>query len=594
MSIALQDLAEILVSRRILTREQLAHASEVAEQTGARLSDTLVRLGYATSAEVMRAWADSLGLAFIDLADVAIPLTVIELMPESVARELVVLPLGHVGRVLVVALSDPSETGTVEKLGFILNKPIRPVLATREQIIAEINRYYGQAETESVDSFLTEFTDTAIDFTEASGIDLQFDLNLSEDETAPVPATSPAAAQRRVPPSPLVERHATVRYYHRMNPERMFPLLVILSRQEIQEVARRGVRQGRSGDFQVAEESMVEIEPILPGCACYPPRELVRVGPGETTATFWVVPHVLGRVMQARVVVRQDGAALAEAPLEMRVVKQSATMLMGALSLILPFGLLLLKHFRLDFETQLQEGFGLYAQVAGFLLNRLTPEVLTVLLAAATAGLYLWLRPRKRDVFWDVAPVSLAQDGHAGGERGHPRAALPPTVGELMERARAAFDRGEAEQGERILLGILADHPCLQPALLCLADHYHAARAPDLALHFYERALELGGLRAVHYFRASLSAHASGDTKRALEILQQAESALTETGMKGAMWYNMGCFAACLGRRAEALRYLDKAVDNGCSDAKQFCDDPDLDSLRSQAQFKRLLRTLGA
>ena len=36
----------------------------------------------------------------------------------------------------------------------------------REAIVEAINRYYGQSETESVDSMLQEFTETAIDFTE--------------------------------------------------------------------------------------------------------------------------------------------------------------------------------------------------------------------------------------------------------------------------------------------------------------------------------------------------------------------------------------------------------------------------------------------
>jgi type IV pilus assembly protein PilB len=47
-----------------------------------------------------------------------------------------------------------------------LNKDIHPVLAPREQIVEAINRHYGQTETESVDSMLADFTDTAIDFTE--------------------------------------------------------------------------------------------------------------------------------------------------------------------------------------------------------------------------------------------------------------------------------------------------------------------------------------------------------------------------------------------------------------------------------------------
>src|SRR5207249_12185059 len=62
--------------------------------------------------------------------------------------------------------SDPSDFDTLQKLLFILNKDIQPVLAPREQIVEAINRHYGQSETESVDSMLSEFTDTAIDFTE--------------------------------------------------------------------------------------------------------------------------------------------------------------------------------------------------------------------------------------------------------------------------------------------------------------------------------------------------------------------------------------------------------------------------------------------
>jgi type IV pilus assembly protein PilB len=62
-------------------------------------------------------------------------------------------------------MSDPSDISTLQKLEFILNKQLSPVIAPREQIIEAINRHYGQSETESVDSMLAEFTDTAIDFT---------------------------------------------------------------------------------------------------------------------------------------------------------------------------------------------------------------------------------------------------------------------------------------------------------------------------------------------------------------------------------------------------------------------------------------------
>src|SRR5438094_9383350 len=95
-----------------------------------------------------------------------IPPSVIELVPESVARENIVLPMSQENGTLKIIMSDPTDFDTMQKLQFILNKDIQPVLAPREQIVEAINRHYGQTETESVDSMLQEFTDTAIDFTQ--------------------------------------------------------------------------------------------------------------------------------------------------------------------------------------------------------------------------------------------------------------------------------------------------------------------------------------------------------------------------------------------------------------------------------------------
>ena len=93
-------------------------------------------------------------MQFVDLTDVTIPPSVVELVPESVARENVVLPLSQENGALKIIMSDPTDFDTVQKLQFILNKDIQPVLAAREQIVEAINRHYGQTETESVDSML--------------------------------------------------------------------------------------------------------------------------------------------------------------------------------------------------------------------------------------------------------------------------------------------------------------------------------------------------------------------------------------------------------------------------------------------------------
>ena len=163
------DFTDILLRRQVLSPDQLDEARSIAQQTGAKLADTLVKLGYSSTDQVMSALAEFHGMQFVDLTEVTIPAAVVELVPESVARENVVLPLAQENGALKIIMSDPSDFDTVQKLQFILNKDIQPVLAPREQIIEAINRHYGQSETESVDSMLAEFTDTAIDFTETEG-----------------------------------------------------------------------------------------------------------------------------------------------------------------------------------------------------------------------------------------------------------------------------------------------------------------------------------------------------------------------------------------------------------------------------------------
>lgn len=204
-------------------------------------------------------------------------------------------------------------------------------------------------------------------------------------------------------PAPPAKRQTTVRYYERMNPNRMFPLLVVISKEKIREVQKKHVQQ-TGQQIEVNEKKRVEIEPVLPGSHCYPQKCEVDVDK-DVNFTFWIVPHVLGELQHSRVVIRQDGKELASIPLKMRVVRQTVTIIMAVLVVLLPFLTTLLQHFRLDFASQLQDGFPVYAQLASFVSHNMSPEVLGGVLLLFTLAFYLWRRPRKRDVFWDIEPV---------------------------------------------------------------------------------------------------------------------------------------------------------------------------------------------
>jgi type IV pilus assembly protein PilB len=176
---------DILVRQGILSQDQVHEAEQMTKQTGMQLQDALVRLGYATGEEVVRALAEQYGLDYVDLNEVEIPPAVVELVPESVARENAILPLSETDGVLKIIAADPNNYDTLEKLRFILNRRIEMCLAPRDTILEAINRYYGQSVAESQDSMLQEFTDTAIDFTEAE-VESQSRGEQIDENSAPV------------------------------------------------------------------------------------------------------------------------------------------------------------------------------------------------------------------------------------------------------------------------------------------------------------------------------------------------------------------------------------------------------------------------
>jgi len=176
---ASNDFTDILIKKKIVAPDQL----EEARGLGIKIQDALVKLNYATMTEVMEAMAEFHGMTFIDLTDKEIPKAVIELVPESVARENLILPLEMEGTTLKIVTADPSNYDTIQKLQFILNRDIQPVLAIQEQITDAINKNYGQSETESMDSMLAEFTGTQIDSTQ---IESSSSLSGADESDAPV------------------------------------------------------------------------------------------------------------------------------------------------------------------------------------------------------------------------------------------------------------------------------------------------------------------------------------------------------------------------------------------------------------------------
>ena len=178
------ELLQKLIDDGVISQDQLSEAEEMAGNLGISAEEALVKLEYVDASAISDAKAAQFGYDSINLAEMEIPQSVIELVPESVARENGVLPLGIDGDSLLVAIDDPMRFDVLDKLRFILNREIKVAVAPKDDILTAINRHYGQSETESVDSMLQEFTETSIEF---SATDVKEAESFSDDDSdAPI------------------------------------------------------------------------------------------------------------------------------------------------------------------------------------------------------------------------------------------------------------------------------------------------------------------------------------------------------------------------------------------------------------------------
>jgi len=202
-------------------------------------------------------------------------------------------------------------------------------------------------------------------------------------------AVTPAERTRPNPARSAPARVA-VQYHSRMNPGRAYPLTLTLSRDD---AARLGQTKG-------TPRPPLEVEPVLPGCAVYPPRAVVRLDGGEEVIRFHVVPQVAGAVAGARVLIRQDNATLAEPALDVRVTRRAWAWAAGLAAIVLPLASAAMSEA--GFEVSAGDGFRPVLSLFRFFTTTLPPVALGGLLGLVAAGLWWAARPHARDAAWDV------------------------------------------------------------------------------------------------------------------------------------------------------------------------------------------------
>jgi type IV pilus assembly protein PilB len=151
-------LARVLVEARRVTVEDMTAALGAYRQSGESLARYLFNRGLATEDDLVRGMANEVGLDYVDLSTFPVDPRAASMLPESVARHHMVLPVRIENGVPLVAMANPSDVYAMDDLRTIMGRNFTPVVATRSQIATQIRLAYegdvdmsGLAEDAAVD-----------------------------------------------------------------------------------------------------------------------------------------------------------------------------------------------------------------------------------------------------------------------------------------------------------------------------------------------------------------------------------------------------------------------------------------------------------
>jgi type IV pilus assembly protein PilB len=135
-------IGEHLVRLGIITGAQLDAALAERRRSGERLGSVLARMKLATEAQVAGALAAQLGYPLVDLVEHLPDIAASAAIPKNVALEHACVGISREGDVLTVAMADPLRFSVVHDIELQTNCRVVPVLATRSEILAAIERAY--------------------------------------------------------------------------------------------------------------------------------------------------------------------------------------------------------------------------------------------------------------------------------------------------------------------------------------------------------------------------------------------------------------------------------------------------------------------
>lgn len=137
-----RTIEELLLARKVIDQAQLEKARKFATAVGLDIHDAVLQQKMAKPEVVMQVYAESLGLPFIDLADIGCDPELVPQVPAMLARQHSCVPVMVDDGQVLMASPHPLSHEIEDHLRLRLDKPVRSVLCTAGGVNAAIAQHY--------------------------------------------------------------------------------------------------------------------------------------------------------------------------------------------------------------------------------------------------------------------------------------------------------------------------------------------------------------------------------------------------------------------------------------------------------------------
>ncbi len=139
-------LGDVLVTQKVISKEQLGLALEQQKRSGRRLGRVLVENAFCTDEQIAEAVARQLGVPYVNLKFYNLNNEVVRRLPESQARRFRAVVLEDRRAKYLVGMGDPSDLFASDELKRSLKRDIEVAAVSEDQLLQTIDRIYRRTE----------------------------------------------------------------------------------------------------------------------------------------------------------------------------------------------------------------------------------------------------------------------------------------------------------------------------------------------------------------------------------------------------------------------------------------------------------------